>query len=409
MTLMTDIHEPSTFPGPLNGLRVLDLSTVYAGPFAATMLGDLGADVLKVELPGTGDSLRSLPPYKKEVPLWWKVTNRNKRGITIDLHRKEGLQLLARLLPDYDVLIENFRPGKLDSWGITKAWMHDINPKLTILRVTGFGQTGPYSHRPGFARVFEAMTGFTNICGEADGPPLHLGFPIADAVAGLFGAFGVLAALYQRHAGGALKGEEIDCSLMESMFRIMEFLPIEYDQLGIVRQRSGSFSQYAAPGNIYKTRDGKWASIAASTQSIFERLCRALGRADLITDERFLSNPLRVVNREELDALVRDEIAKHSVGELSVMLDENEVGFSPIYDIADIFKDPHFAARQALVEVLDDELGKVRMQNVAPVFRNSPGAVRSAGPSIGQHNDEVLAELGLSHKEVAALKEAGVI
>ncbi|NYT84809.1 CaiB/BaiF CoA transferase family protein [Pollutimonas harenae] len=406
---MTKTHDPSTFPGPLNGLRVLDLSTVYAGPFAATMLGDLGADVLKVELPGTGDSLRSLPPYKEEIPLWWKVTNRNKRGITIDLHRKEGLQLLARLLPHYDVLVENFRPGKLDSWGITKSWMHDIQPKLTILRVTGFGQTGPYSHRPGFARVFEAMTGFTNICGEADGPPLHLGFPIADAVAGLFGALGVLAALYQRHAGGSLKGEEIDCSLMESMFRIMEFLPIEYDQLGIVRQRSGSFSQYAAPGNIYMTRDGKWASIAASTQSIFERLCRALDRADMIIDERFLNNPLRVANRQDLDALVRDEIAKYSVDELSVMLDDNEVGFSPIYNIADIFNDPHFAARQALVEVLDDELGKVRMQNVAPVFNNSPGAVRSAGPSIGQHNDEVLEELGLSHKEIAALKEAGVI
>jgi len=253
------------------------------------------------------------------------------------------------------------------------------------------------------------MTGFTNICGEADGPPLHLGFPIADAVAGLFGAVGVLAALYQRHTDGTLKGEEIDCSLMESMFRIMEFLPIEYDQLGIVRQRSGSFSQYAAPGNIYKTRDGKWASIAASTQSIFERLCRALGRADLITDERFLSNPVRVENRQLLDALIRDEIAKYTVDELGAMLDENEVGFSPIYDIADIFKDPHFAARQALIEVPDGELGKVRMQNVAPVFVNSPGAVRSAGPSIGQHNDEVLTALGLSHEEIASLKEAGVI
>ena len=406
---MSDTSDPSTFPGPLNGLRVLDLSTVYAGPFAATMLGDLGADVLKVELPGVGDSLRSLPPHKGEIPLWWKVTNRNKRGITIDFHREEGRLLLARLLPHYDVLVENFRPGKLDSWGITKAWMHGINPKLTILRVTGFGQTGPYSHRPGFARVFEAMTGFTNICGEADGPPLHLGFPIADAVAGLFGAVGVLAALYQRHTDGTLKGEEIDCSLMESMFRIMEFLPIEYDQLGIVRQRSGSFSQYAAPGNIYKTRDGKWASIAASTQSIFERLCRALGRADLITDERFLSNPVRVENRQLLDALIRDEIAKYTVDELGAMLDENEVGFSPIYDIADIFKDPHFAARQALIEVPDGELGKVRMQNVAPVFVNSPGAVRSAGPSIGQHNDEVLTALGLSHEEIASLKEAGVI
>ena len=406
---MLEPYDPSSFSGPLKGLRVLDLSTVYAGPFAATLLGDLGADVLKVELPRVGDPLRNLPPYKEEVPLWWKVTNRNKRGITIDLRRDEGRNVLSRLLPHYDVLVENFRPGKLDSWGITKAWMHDINSELTILRVTGFGQTGPYSHRPGFARVFEAMTGFTNICGEPDGPPLHLGFPIADAVAGLFGALGVLAALYQRHTGGSLKGEEIDCSLMESMFRIMEFLPIEYDQLGFVRQRSGSFSQYAAPGNIYKTRDGKWASIAASTQSIYERLCRALGRADLITDERFINNPLRVANREILDAVIRDEIAKHSIDELSAMLDENEVGFSPIYDIADIFQDPHFAARNALTEVEDGELGKVRMQNVAPVFLGSPGAVRNAGPSIGQHNDQVLTEIGMGHEEIASLRAAGVI
>ena len=406
---MPATHDPATFPGPLNGLRVLDLSTVYAGPFAATMLGDLGADVLKVELPGAGDSLRGLPPYKDGVPLWWKVTNRNKRGITLDLRRQEGRELLGRLLPDYDVLVENFRPGKLDSWGITKDWMHGIHPGLTILRVTGFGQTGPYSHRPGFARVFEAMTGFTNICGEADGPPLHLGFPIADAVAGLFGAVGVLAALYQRHARGATQGEEIDCSLMESMFRIMEFLPIEYDQLGIVRQRSGSFSQYAAPGNIYKTRDGKWASIAASTQSIYERFCRALGRADLIADERFLTNPARVASRQALDAIIRDEIARHTLEELGARLDEHEVGFSPIYDIADIFADPHFAARKALVDVPDDELGTVRMQSVAPVFANAPGAVRHAGPSIGQHNDDVLASLGLRHEDIASLKAAGVI
>jgi crotonobetainyl-CoA:carnitine CoA-transferase CaiB-like acyl-CoA transferase len=407
--MMSSEHKASTFSGPLKGLRVLDLSTVYAGPFAATLLGDMGADVLKVELPGTGDSLRGLPPHKEGVPLWWKVTNRNKRGITIDLRRPEGRDLLGKLLPDYDVLVENFRPGKMDSWGITKAWMHEINPSLTILRVTGFGQTGPYSRRPGFARVFEAMTGFTNICGEADGPPLHLGFPIADAVAGLFGAVGVLAALYERKASVVLEGEEIDCSLMESMFRIMEFLPIEYDQLGAVRQRSGSFSQYASPGNIYKTRDGKWASIAASTQSIYERFCRALGRDDLITDERFLSNPVRVANREALDAIIRDEIAKHTVEELSVMLDEHEVGFSPIYDIADIFRDPHFAARKALVEVPDDELGTVRMQSVAPVFSNSPGAVRHGGPSIGQHNDEVLGELGLTQEEILSLKAAGVV
>lgn len=395
--------------GPLQGLRVLDISTVIAGPWASTLLADLGAEVLKVEMPGSGDALRALPPHKEGVPLWWKVANRNKRGITLDLRRGEGRALLGQLLPDYDVLVENFRPGTLDSWGITKAWLHDIKPSLTILRITGFGQTGPYRNKPGFARVFEAMTGFTNICGEPDGPPLHMGFPVADAVAGLFGAVGILGALYHQQRSGQTQGQEIDCSLMESMFRVLDFLPIEYDQLGVVRQRSGNSSQYAAPGNVYRTREGRWASIAASTQRIYERLCSALDRKDLVSDPRFTSNPLRVANRRELDAILSIEISKHSLESLGAVLEKNEVGFSPIYDIADIFKDAHFAARQAIVKVPDSELGAVRMQNVVPAFSRTPGAVRQAGPSLGQHNEEVFHRLGLTVEQMDGLRAAGVI
>jgi crotonobetainyl-CoA:carnitine CoA-transferase CaiB-like acyl-CoA transferase len=343
------------------------------------------------------------------VPLWWKVTNRSKRGITLDLRREEGREILGRLLPDYDVVVENFRPGTLDKWGITREWLHGINERLTILRLTGFGQTGPYRSKPGFARVFEAMTGFTNICGEADRPPLHLGFPIADAIGGLFGSIGILAALYHRQATGEKKGQEIDCSMMEAMFRVLDFLPIEYDQLGVVRQRSGSTSQYAAPGNIYKTRDGRWASIAASTQSIYERLCMALGRADLIAAPQFVTNPSRVQHRAELDAVIAQEVRKHTLAELGSLLDANEVGFSPIYDIADIFEDPHFAARKAIITVQDDELGPVKMQSVVPAFSRTPGSVRSAGPSLGQHNDEVYAALGLDATQQQALRSAGVI
>lgn len=406
---MPDYYDPSRFSGPLNGLRVLDMSTVYAGPFSSALLADLGAEVLKIELPKTGDALRALPPHKNNVPLWWKVTNRNKRGITLDLRKEEGQALLSKLIPQYDVLVENFRPGTLDRWGITKAWLHNLNPKLTVLRITGFGQTGPYSHRPGFARVFEAITGFTHICGEPNGPPLHLGFPIADAVAGLFGAVGVLAALYERQTKDLYYGEEIDCSLMESMFRIMEFLPIEYDQLNKIRQRSGSFSQYASPGNIYQTKDKKWISIAASTQSIYQRLCTALKRDDLIYDSRYIDNPARVKHRISLDRTIRDEITKYTLHELTEIFNHHHVVFSPIYDIEDIFRDEHFAARQALVQVIDPELGPVRMQNVTPKFQNSPGQVRHAGPELGQHNNEVYATLGLSPEEIKELQKAGVI
>lgn len=399
----------SNITGPLQGLRILDLSTVVAGPLASTLLADLGAIVLKVEMPVQGDGLRALTPHKNGVPLWWKVTNRNKRGISVDLRQEQGRELIGKLLPEYDVLVENFRPGTLDTWGITREWMHNINPSLTILRITGFGQTGPYRNKPGFARVFEAMTGFTNICGAADGPPMHMGFPVADAVAGLFGAVGILSALHHQHATGERKGQEIDCSLMESMFRILDFLPIEYDQLGVVRQRSGNFSQYASPGNVYQTCDGRWASIAASTQRIYERLCTALGRPDLIDNALFITNQMRVENREALDQIIKAEVGKHSISELAELLDKHEVGFSPIYDIADIFEDPQFAARQAIVEVHDEELGPVRMQNVVPIFSETPGAIRCAGPSLGQHNTEVFQSLGLSDADIASLRGAKVI
>lgn len=400
---------PATTTGPLKGLRILDLSTVIAGPWASTLLADLGADVLKVEMPGVGDPLRALPPYKDGVPLWWKAANRNKRGITLDLRREEGRELLGRMLPEYDVIVENFRPDTLDRWGITKDWMQGINPRLVILRLTGFGQTGPYRNRPGFARVFEAMTGFTNICGEPDRPPLHLGFPIADAVGGLFGAIGILSALYHQRQNAGTPGQEIDCSMMESMFRVLDFLPIEYDQLGVVRGRSGNTSQYAAPGNVYKTADGRWASIAASTQRIYERLCTALGRPDLVTDPKFVTNRERVAHRAELDQVLAAEIAKHRIDELDRMLEAHEVGFSPIYDIADIFQDAHFAARDAIVSVPDEELGTVRMQSVVPAFSETPGAVRHAGPSLGQHNEDVFRQLGLSDAQVDGLRAAGVI
>ena len=395
--------------GPLKGLRIVDISTVVAGPFAAGLLGDYGAEIVKVEMPGVGDSLRALAPHKDGVPLWWKVTNRNKKGITLDLRVAEGRDLFARLVADADVLVENFRPGTLDGWGITRTWLQGLNPRLTILRVTGFGQDGPYAGRPGFARIFEAMSGFTQICGEEDGRPLHLGYPISDAVAGLFGAVGILAALHDLAQHPERRGQEIDCSATEAMMRTLEFLAIEYDQLGAVRTRSGNRSQYAAPGNVYRTADDKWASIAASTQSIFVRLCAALDLKHLLEDPRFALNPARVKNYQELDEIVGGAIGKLTLAELRETFTRHEVGFSPIYDIADVFADPQFAARQAIVSVPDAELGSVRMQGVVPRFSETPGVVRHAGPSIGQHNEEVYGGLGLSAAEIAALRARKVI
>ncbi len=395
--------------GPLGGLKVIDISTVVAGPFAAGLMGDYGADIVKVEMPGAGDSLRALAPHKDGVPLWWKVTNRNKKGVTLDLRRAEGRDLFAKLVAGADVLVENFRPGTLDGWGITRDWLHGLNPRLTILRVTGFGQDGPYAGRPGFARIFEAMSGFTQICGEEEGRPLHLGYPISDAVAGLFGAVGVLAALHELARDPGRRGQEIDCSATEAMLRTLEFLAIEYDQLGAVRTRSGNRSQYAAPGNVYRTADGKWASIAASTQSIFVRLCVALDLRHLPDDPRFATNPERVKNHRELDGIVGAAIARLTLAALRETLAHHEVGFSPIYDIADVFDDPQFRAREAIVSVPDDELGPVRMQGVVPRFSRTAGRVRHAGPAVGQHNEEVYGGLGLSAAEIAALRAARVI
>jgi crotonobetainyl-CoA:carnitine CoA-transferase CaiB-like acyl-CoA transferase len=395
-------HVEPDRTGPLVGLRVLDLSTVVAGPFSAGLLADLGADVIKVELPGTGDPLRALAPHKDGVPLWWKVTNRNKRGITLDLRRPEAHEALAGLVARSDVLVENFRPGTLDGWGITGAWLRGIRPKLTILRMTGFGQTGPQRDRPGFARVFESMSGFTHICGEEGGAPMHLGYPISDAL-------GVVSALLRLAKSPDEAGQEIDCSVTEAMLRVLEFLPIEYDQLGAVRTRSGNRSQYAAPGNVYRTRDGRWASIAASTQRIFLRLCAALELHDLPHDPRFAENPSRVANRDALDERVAAAIGALDLATLCARLEAHEVGFSPIHDIADVFADPQMQAREAIVAVPDAELGSVRMQGVVPRFSGTPGAVRVAGPSLGQHNDAVWREAGLTEARIARLRDDGVI
>jgi len=396
--------------GPLAGLRILDISTIIAAPVASAMLADFGAEVIKVELPGVGDPLRALPPHKDGVPLWWKVTNRNKLGITLDLRSDDGKDLFKQLIKKVDVLTENFRPGTMERYGLGPEVLHELNPELIILRVSGYGQTGPFAGRPGFARIAEAFAGFTSVCGTPDGPPLHIGYPVADAVTGYFGAIGVLVALYNRKADPAAGGEVIDCSLVDSMLRLNEFLVIEYDQLGAVRERSGNRSQYAGPSNVYRTKDDKWFSMSASAQTIWERLAKAIGRAELIEDARFKTNPDRVKNADALDEIIGAWFAERSLVDALEIFEANGVSGGPVNDARDIFNSEHIQAREAIIEVDDKDLGKVAMQNVFPRLAKAPGRVHSPGPGLGEHNEEVLGGLlGLDPAAVQELRDKGVI
>lgn len=395
--------------GPLKGLRVLDIATIVAAPMAAALLADYGAEVLKVELP-SGDGARGFPPFKEGKSLWWKVTNRNKKFVSLDLRKPEGVEILKKLLPKFDVLIENFRPGTLDRWGLPKEVLWAIQPRLVILRATGFGQTGPYRDRPGFARIFEAMGGLTYITGEPGGEPMHAGYPIGDAVGGVFGALGIMTALWKRAIDRDAPGEEIDLSMTEATLRLLEFLAIEHDQLGSVRERSGNANQYSAPAAVYRTKDDRWVSLAGSTNVLYANNCRAIGRPDLIEDPRFASNGLRVEHARELNAIFAAWCLGQTLDDVLAAFQKAQGTIAPIYSVDQIFADPQVQARDAVTSVPDRDFGSVRMQNVVPRFVNDPGKVRSTGGAIGQDNAEIYGEwLGLASDERQRLKKAGVI
>ncbi|RTL72157.1 MAG: CoA transferase [Hyphomicrobiales bacterium] len=396
--------------GPLRGLKVLDIATIIAAPFAATLLADYGADVVKVEMPGAGDGARGFPPHKEGKALWWKVTNRGKKFITLDLRKPEGQDLFKRLLPQFDVLIENFRPGTLAGWGLSREVLWSLQPRLVILRTTGFGQNGPYSHRPGFARSFEAMAGLTYITGEPDGEPMHNGYPMGDAVGGLFGAIGVLAALWKRARDPSCPGEEIDLSLTEASFRLLEMLPIEYDQLGVVRERSGNANQYSAPSAVFRTQDGRWITMSGSTNAIYAKNCAAIGRPDLASDPRFADNTSRSRHAKELNAIFREWCLDHTLEQVLAAFDQAGGTIAPVYAIDQIVADPHMQAREAIVSVPDGDFGHVRMSNVVPRFTKDPGRIRHAAGAIGEDNAEVYGErLGLAPGAIEALKKAGIV
>jgi len=398
--------------GPLAGLRVLELSTVIAGPFAAALLADFGAEVIKLSLPASAgeDPLRGMPPHKDGKPLIWKVTNRNKRSITLDLRKPDGRALFLRLLAQCEVLIENFRPGTLDRWGLDKETLWAARPGLVILRVTGFGQDGPYRSHPGFARLFEAYGGLTYVTGEADGAPLHPGYPIGDPVGGVFGAFGVVAALYHRARHPDAPGQEIDLSLTEAMLKILEVLTIKADQLGVAHARIGNENAYVAPAGVFRAADAHWITVTCASQSIFERFCRLIGRPELIADARFATNAMRMQNKAALNEILEAWIAARPMREAVATLMDAGVSAAPVYDALQILADPHFAAREAVTSVPDAELGTVKMPGLVPRFSATPGEIRSSGPEPGAHNDEVYRGwLGLGDVELERLRAEGVI
>ena len=396
--------------GPLEGLKVLDISNVIAGPFAAALLGDFGADVVKAELPGGGDALRALPPHKDGKPLLWKAVNRNKRAVTLDLRKPGGQALFRRLVPRFDVLIENYRPGTLDRWGLAKEALWALQPKLVILRVTGFGQTGPYAGYAGFARLFEAYAGLAYITRAAGDPPMHPGYPIGDPISGVFSAFGVLAALMHRMKHPEAPGQEIDLSCTEAMMRILEVLPIEWDQLKQLHEPVGNGNAYVSPSGMFRAGDGGWLSFTAATQNVFQRLCALLGREDLLADSRYASNQERMQHQPELNAIVAAWIAARPAREAVRELSEAGVAVAPVYSNREVTEDEQVKFRKSITRVKDEDFGSVAVPCVVPRLSATPGEARSAGPAPGAHNDEVYGEmLGLSADERALLRRDGVI
>jgi len=406
---MNKSHESLPSGAPLRGVRILDMGTVVAAPFSSSLCADMGAEVVKIELPDGNDPLRALAPVKGEHSLFWKVLNRGKRGISLDVRKPEGRQLLLRLLPQFDVLVENFRTGTLDRWGLDIETLWQVNPRLIVLRLTGFGQTGPYADRPGFARIFEAMSGFANLTGEDGRDPQHMNYPLGDVIAGLFGAFSITTALAERRLDPDAPGREIDLSATEAMFRLLEPLAAEYEQLGQVRTRSGSRATYTAPSNMYRTRDGQWVTLVGSSEPIFRRLCQAMGQPEVPLDPRFASNGQRVRHLEEIDAIVGDWCRSQSFDELSQALTATGVPFSKVYAIDDILQDPHFIARQAVIRLPDPDLGSLPAPCAVPRFSGYEPAAPRTGPAAGEHNAAVYGALGLTVTDLAALKSARVI
>ncbi|PKW07196.1 Crotonobetainyl-CoA:carnitine CoA-transferase CaiB [Streptomyces sp. 1222.5] len=394
-------------PPALDGLRVLDLATLFAGPLAATMLGDFGAEVIKVEHPRRPDPSRGHGPAKHGVGLWWKVLGRNKRTVTLDLSTSGGRATLLRLAAGADVVIENFRPGTLERWDLGWDELSAANPRLVLARVTAFGQFGPYARRPGFGTLAEAMSGFAAITGEPDAPPTLPPFGLADSVAGLATACAVLTALAARERTGT--GQVVDMAIIEPILSVLGPQPTWYDQLGYVQERTGNRSANNAPRNTYRTADGAWVAVSTSAQSVAERVMRLVGRPELIGEPWFASGADRAAHADVLDEAVGSWIAVRDRAEVLAAFEKAEAAVAPVQDVRDVLADPQYQALDTVTTVPDPELGALRMQNVLFRLSATPGAIRWAGRPHGADTEAVLTEAGLGPDEIAALRAEGAL
>ncbi|MGW0198634.1 CaiB/BaiF CoA transferase family protein [Nonomuraea sp. NPDC003201] len=391
----------------LADLRVIDAATLFAGPSAAMMLGDFGADVIKIEHPRRGDPSRGHGASVDGVGLWWKTLSRNKRTAAVDLSHPDGQGILRRLAERSDVLIENFRPGTLERWNLAPEDLLELNPRLIVARMTGFGQFGPMAKQPGFGTLAEAMSGFAAMTGQPDGPPTLPPLALADGIAGLAMSYAIMVALRAREQSG--RGQVIDLAIIEPILGILGPQMTAYKALGVVPRRTGNRSSSNAPRNTYRTRDGRWLAISTSAQPVAERVVALVGRPDLVEQPWFASGAGRVRHVDELDEAVASWIAERDADEVIARFEEAQAAIAPIYDVSDIAEDPQYAALETFVEVPDEELGKVTLQNVLFRLSDTPGEIRWPGRRLGRDTDEVLAELDYTGEAIAALREEGVI
>lgn len=394
---------------PLSDLVVIEAGTMISSGTVGRLLSDFGATVIKIEHPEYGDPLRDLAPRKDGNGLWWKYLSRNKKAVTLNLSEGNGRDVFMDLIREADVLIENFRPGTFERWDLGYEELSTVNPDLVMARVSGFGQTGPYSQKPGFGTLAEAMSGFAHLNGFPDSPPLLPKTGFADGIAALYSTFAIMYALYYRDVSGG-SGQYIDTSLVEPIFNILGPEPLQYDQLGEVASRTGNQSSISAPRNVYRTGDDRFIALSASAQRVAMRAFDAIDRPELKDDPRFVDNESRVENVDELDAILQSWIGERSREDVLEHLDEHGVPAAPIYNIEDIMSDEHYRARDAIVSVPDEELGDARVQNVVPTFSETPGGVDHLGPKKGEHNDLVYGEgLGYDRSRLESLAADGVI
>jgi len=393
---------------PLSGLRVIELGQLIAGPFASKMLGEFGADVIKIEPPETGDPLRAWRMIHDGTSVWWAAHARNKRSITLNLREPEGQDVIRQLAKDADIVIENFRPGALEKWGIGFKDLHAINPKLIMLRVSGYGQTGPYKDRPGFGVIGEAMGGLRYLTGEPGRPPVRTGVSIGDTLSGLHGVIGVLLALRHREQQGGV-GQEVDVALYESVFNMLESVLPEYSKFGAIRQPSGASMPGIAPTNAYLCKDGKYALIAGNGDSIYKRLMQMIAREDLANDPKLARNAGRAEHADLIDAAISAYTAQHSLDDVLVAMNAAGVPAGKSYDAADIANDPHYQARDMILNATLADGSVVQVPGIVPKLSKTPGQITRAAPALGQHTTEILESLGISASQQADWKAQGVI